>query len=137
MNSQRSTLNPVKQRGVNAALRSQRTVELHVDELVLDGFAPGDRHVIGDAVEWELRRLLTKQLPMQQESFTQDCIRGRQIHLYSGIGAHEVGVEVGRSVFASLSTYSLGERTSPQRFARVNEHNVHDNQSAQINKKGT
>jgi hypothetical protein len=36
------------------------TVELHIDELVLDGFARRDRHAIGDAVERELARLIAE-----------------------------------------------------------------------------
>jgi hypothetical protein len=111
-------------------------VELRVDELVLHGFAPSDRHAIGDAVERELTRLLAKQLPVQPESSAQDCIGGEEIHLHSGISAPEVGVEIGRSVFASLTTYCFGEPISPKKFAHGNQHNVHDNHSAQINKKG-
>ena len=36
-------------------------VELHIEELVLHGFAPGDRYRIGEAVERELQRLLAEQ----------------------------------------------------------------------------
>ena len=36
-------------------------IELHIEELVLHGFAPGDRHPIGDAVEHELIRLFAEQ----------------------------------------------------------------------------
>ena len=36
-------------------------VELHVEELVLQGFAPGDHDRIGAAVERELTRLLAGQ----------------------------------------------------------------------------
>ena len=60
-NSQLSILNPVKGRGPNEALRPQPSVELHIEELVLHGFAPGDRFAVGDAVESELARLLHEQ----------------------------------------------------------------------------
>jgi hypothetical protein len=36
-------------------------VELHIEELVLHGFEPGDRYRIGEAVELELQRLLAEQ----------------------------------------------------------------------------
>ena len=36
-------------------------IKLHIEELALHGFAPGDRHSIADAVERELSRLLTDQ----------------------------------------------------------------------------
>jgi hypothetical protein len=38
-----------------------RSVELHIEELVLHGFAPGDRYLIGEAVERELTRLFSEQ----------------------------------------------------------------------------
>jgi hypothetical protein len=38
--------------------RSKAGVELHIEELVLTGFAPADRFSIADAVERELTRLL-------------------------------------------------------------------------------
>jgi hypothetical protein len=45
----------VKSAGREAA---PAAVELHIEELVLTGFAPGDRFHIGDAVQSELARLL-------------------------------------------------------------------------------
>lgn len=36
-------------------------IALHIDELILHGFAPGDRYRIGEAVERELTRLLSEQ----------------------------------------------------------------------------
>ena len=41
------------------------SVELHIDELVLHGFAAGDRYAIAAAVEQELSRLLLVQLAAQ------------------------------------------------------------------------
>ena len=35
-----------------------KNIELHIEELVLHGFSPGDRYRIGEAVEQELTRLL-------------------------------------------------------------------------------
>lgn len=42
------------------ALKPQ-AVELHIEELILDGFPRRDRHSIGDAVERELSRLISEQ----------------------------------------------------------------------------
>ena len=36
----------------------KRPIELHIEELVLHGFDPHQRHAIGDAVHGELARLL-------------------------------------------------------------------------------
>jgi hypothetical protein len=38
-----------------------KNIELNIEELVLHGFSPGDRHHIGEAVEQELTRLLADQ----------------------------------------------------------------------------
>jgi len=42
-------------------------IELHVEELVLEGFAPAERHAVADAFERELSRLLAERgLPAAQ-----------------------------------------------------------------------
>lgn len=40
--------------------RPAARIEIHIDELVLDGFGSGDRHRIGEAVEHELNRVLSQ-----------------------------------------------------------------------------
>jgi len=37
-----------------------REIEVHIEELVLHGFAPGERWQVGDALEHELRGLLAE-----------------------------------------------------------------------------
>jgi hypothetical protein len=39
---------------------SPREIDVHIEELVLHGFAPGGRWQIGDALENELRRVLAE-----------------------------------------------------------------------------
>ena len=41
------------------ARRAVPTVSLHIETLVLDGFAPGDRYRIGAAMQRELERLVS------------------------------------------------------------------------------
>jgi len=38
----------------------KRDAQLHIEELVLHGFAPGDRYAMVEAIEQELSRLLTR-----------------------------------------------------------------------------
>lgn len=38
----------------------KQKIDLHIEELVLHGFSPGDRYRIGEAVELELTRLITE-----------------------------------------------------------------------------
>ena len=45
----------------HAKSKLPRTIELHIEELVLHGFPPTDRYALGGAVERELRRLLAEQ----------------------------------------------------------------------------
>jgi hypothetical protein len=44
-----------------STLNSKPSVEMHIEELVLHGFPPGDRYMISDAIESELVRLLGDQ----------------------------------------------------------------------------
>ena len=46
---------------MNAEHTPPSAIELHIEELVLYGFAPGDRDRIAAALEQELTRLLTEQ----------------------------------------------------------------------------
>jgi len=41
-----------------SAIRDPQSIELHIEELVIDGFAPDDREQFAAAVESELTRLL-------------------------------------------------------------------------------
>jgi hypothetical protein len=45
----------------HSALSTQHSIEIHIEELLLDGFALSDRYHISDAVERELVRLFTEQ----------------------------------------------------------------------------
>jgi hypothetical protein len=86
--SQRSTLN------------SQPSVDLHIEELVLDGFAPGDRHTIGDAVEIELRELLVKHrsVPWSVGNGEIDRIDAGEFKIVTGATAQTIGGHVAESI---------------------------------------
>lgn len=87
-------------------------IEMHIEELVLHGFPPGDRLRIGEAVERELARLLgVRGLP---PSFAQ----GGQISLLDG-GTFEatsreqpeiIGARVARAVYQCLEQEHTGRR---------------------------
>ena len=81
-----------------------KNIELNIEELVLHGFAPGDRYSIGEAVEQELTRLLADQ------GVPQSLERGREIGHVDG-GAFEVapdsrgqvvGAQVAKAVCGGL-----------------------------------
>jgi hypothetical protein len=101
MNSQLSTLN------------SQRSVELHIEELVLHGFAPGDRYALGDAVETELREVLAKQhlLPTAVVTREIDWIDAGEFRMMSGATPHTIGGSIAKAISHALAA----PRHSPQR----------------------
>ena len=81
-----------------------KNIELNIEELVLQGFSPGDRHLIGEAVEQELTRLLA------DRGVPQSLERGREIANMNG-GAFEVapdsraqvvGAQVAKAVYEGL-----------------------------------
>ena len=89
MSSQRQTLN------------SKPSVALHIEELVLHGFAPGDRYVIGDAVEHELARLLGEEgIPISLRSESQaDEIGGTTFNAAQNARPHVIGLQIGRALY--------------------------------------
>jgi hypothetical protein len=81
-----------------------RTIRLHIDELVLDGFAPLDRAAVGAAVQAELARLLSEQglpggLEFGGEAPTVD---GGAFNLPANARAESIGAEIARSVYGGL-----------------------------------
>jgi hypothetical protein len=80
-----------------------KNIELNIEELVLHGFSPGDRHSIGEAVERELTRLLA------DRGVPQSLERGGEIANMDG-GAFEVadsraqvvGAQVAKAVYGGL-----------------------------------
>jgi hypothetical protein len=92
---------------------AQPLVELHIDELVLHGFAPTERHAIGDTVESELRELLVKQqsLPWSLANREIDRIDVGEFEIASGAPAQTSGGRVAEAINRAL----LGLRRLPQR----------------------
>jgi hypothetical protein len=92
MSSQLSTIN------------SQPSVELHIEELVLHGFSPGDRHRIGEAVQHELTRLLTEEAtpPALAKSAAIDRLNGGTFQTTSVPRPEATGAQVARAVFRGL-----------------------------------
>jgi hypothetical protein len=100
-NAQRSTLNPVKGRGPNGALRPQPSVELHIEELVLHGFASGDRFAVGDAVERELARLFGEQgipVALRSQSAT-DEMTGAVFNSTQNAKPRAIGGQIAQAVY--------------------------------------
>lgn len=79
-------------------------VELHIEELVLHGFAPADRHRVGEAVERELARLLAEEgVPAAlAKGFDAQHLDAGSFHVAADSRAEAVGAQVARAVYGGL-----------------------------------
>ena len=84
---------------------AQPAVDLHIEELVLHGFAPGDRYRIRAAVEAGLARLFTEQgvPPALARRGGVAYLDGGGFTATPGSGAEEIGGQVARAVYGGLA----------------------------------
>jgi hypothetical protein len=82
-----------------------KNIELYIEELVLHGFSPGDRHRIGGAMERELTRLLAEQgtPPSWGRSGEKASLSGGAIEMGPGLSAEVIGARAARAVYRELS----------------------------------
>ena len=80
-------------------------VRLRIEELVLDGFAPGDRYRIGEAVERELTRLLAERglPPALAGRGDVPQLDGGAFDLTPATGAEATGNQVARVVYEGMN----------------------------------
>ena len=95
-------------RGTQETQINPTMVELHIDELVLHGFAPGDRYSIAAAVEHELSRLLSAQFAQGlPESFAQSSehehVDAGTFNVSPGAHSNSVGSQIAQTVHRGLN----------------------------------
>jgi hypothetical protein len=80
-------------------------IELHIEELVLHGFAPGDRHRIVEAAQFELQRLLAERGAPQLFDGSIDLARidAGSFDLKPGANAEGVGAQVARAIYGGMN----------------------------------
>jgi hypothetical protein len=80
-------------------------LELHIEELVLHGFAPGDRYQIGEAVEHELARLFAEQgAPgWLAEGGEIGRVDGGAFEMTPGSKAGTIGTQVAHAIHGGLT----------------------------------
>src|SRR4029453_14073706 len=80
---------------------SQPSFEVHIEELVLHGFAPGDGYSIGEAVERELQRLFAE--PGAAPRLAQDSevahVDGGAFEVVRGAKAATIGSLVAQAIY--------------------------------------
>jgi hypothetical protein len=100
MNFQRSDI-----RRQRSELNSQPSVELQIEELVLHGFPPSDRYLIGEAVEQELTQLIGEQgIPgsLRVEKALHE-IRGAIFSSMPNEKPHAIGRQIAQAVYRGFS----------------------------------
>ena len=82
----------------------QANIELHIEELVLHGFAPGDRYHIGEAVERELQRLFAEHgaPPSLAQGGEMGRLDGGAFGAPAGSKADQIGGQVGKAIYGAL-----------------------------------
>lgn len=78
-------------------------IELHIEELILHGFEPGNHHAIGEAVESELERLLTEGGLAHELTLggVVPFVRADGIRLSSTIPVH-IGRQIAKAVYGGI-----------------------------------
>jgi len=76
-------------------------VALNIDELVLHGFAPGDRHRIAAAMRREMTRLISAQGVPDAWHANPPVMQGQQFTAAHDANPHAVGTAIARSVYGS------------------------------------
>ena len=84
---------------------AQPSVHVHIDELVLHGFAPADRHRIADAVQVELTRMFAEQgvSSVLRQGGEATRLKAEAISVTPTTPAGTIATQVARSVYGSLN----------------------------------
>ena len=96
-------------------LGTRHSVSVHIEELVLHGFAPGDRHRIAHAVESELARLIGQRgaPAWYQNPPMIERINGGAFQLKVAAKPQATGTEIAEAVFRSLRQHARVSARSP------------------------
>ncbi len=100
---------------IAAPIRSlqARTIELHIEELVLDGFPAGDHVRIGEAIEQELRRLIVNDRGVADRSVAVDRVDAGAFAMGENAPPRTVGQNIARSVHAQLPALARARVSVP------------------------
>jgi len=90
--------------GIDRNTATPANIELHIEELVLDGFAARDRYLIAEAIERELTRLFTEQslTLASAEPIAMAQLDGGSINVRPGTGAETIGAQLAQAIHGGL-----------------------------------
>jgi hypothetical protein len=78
-------------------------VELHIDEVVLEGVDPSSRHAVGEALRTELVRLLTGQPPSFEQHTAITALNAGALSVGMNATPHTLGSAIAQSVHQGVS----------------------------------
>lgn len=80
-------------------------IDLHVEELILLGFAPGDRQRIAEAIQNELTRLLSGEnvLPALEKDRELPRLDGESFVMRAGERPESIGARIGQAVYQGIA----------------------------------
>lgn len=83
---------------------SPSSIDIHIGELVLHGFAPSDRHGISEALREELTRLLTTQgcPALFGQSAELAFLDAGSFRVSQGATPEAVGIQVAQTIYQKL-----------------------------------
>lgn len=79
-----------------------REIDVHIEELVLHGFQPGDRRAIADAIDRAIARALATSDLLGTHDRRVPHIDGGQVASAGAAGAQRIGAAVARAVGGGL-----------------------------------
>jgi len=81
-------------------------IELHIEELVLHGFAPGDRYGIAAALEQELHRLLADNLTSPQFMSAREVAHqdAGEFAVQRGARAETMGAQIAQTMYRGFGS---------------------------------
>ena len=94
----------------NLSRMSRPSVAVHIEELVLHGFAPRDRRRIAVAVERELARLMSESgVPRSlKQNLAVEQVSGGSFHAKGQLKPQTAGTLIARTVYESLHHGTAG-----------------------------
>jgi hypothetical protein len=96
--------NQMRPNNPQSAIRNPQSVELHIEELVLDGFAPGDRYLIAESIEREVALLLAELgVPSSLARGGEiACLNAGALEIAEDSRAGAIGARVARALYEGL-----------------------------------
>jgi hypothetical protein len=81
------------------------SIELHIEQLVLHGFAPGDRYTFSNALEDELARMFAQQgVPRSLFGPAElEQISGRDFRIARGATPRRIGTQAAQAVYRGFN----------------------------------